>query len=77
MMLLEVTEDRQCFGDLTDGAQFPIAHDAISRGDDDHDVDQGRVMIDGFHGQDPTLRVEALRGKQGWSKARRSGWSAA
>src|SRR5690242_13392351 len=48
-MLLEVTEDRQGFGDVADGLELAFAHDAVGGGDDDHDVDERRVMADGVH----------------------------
>jgi hypothetical protein len=49
-MLLEVAEDRQRLGDISDRLHFTVAHIAVGGRDDNHSVDERGVMADGFHG---------------------------
>src|SRR6185295_6656510 len=47
--VIEIAEGRQAMGQLADGLQFLVAHNAVGGGDNDHDVNKGRVMADDAH----------------------------
>jgi hypothetical protein len=49
--MIEFAERGQALGQLADGLQLLVADDAVRRRHEDHDVNERRLMADGFHMQ--------------------------